>query len=135
EPISALDVSIQAQVINLLNDLRKKMGLSILFIAHNLSVVKYFSDRIAVMYFGKIVETATAEELFKHPLHPYTKSLLSAVPLPDPEYEKTRSRVTYNPGIDHDYSKELPTMREVCKEHYVSCNTAEFNEYLKQLKE
>jgi len=135
EPISALDVSIQAQVINLLNDLRKKMGLSILFIAHNLSVVKYFSDRIAVMYFGKIVETATAEELFKHPLHPYTKSLLSAVPLPDPEYEKTRSRVTYNPGIDHDYSKEMPTMREVCKEHYVSCNTAEFNEYLKLVKE
>jgi oligopeptide transport system ATP-binding protein len=134
EPISALDVSIQAQVINLLNDLRKKMGLSILFIAHNLSVVKYFSDRIAVMYFGKIVETATAEELFKHPLHPYTKSLLSAVPLPDPEYEKTRSRVTYNPGIDHDYSKEMPTMHEVCKEHYVSCNTAEFNEYLKQVK-
>lgn len=135
EPISALDVSIQAQVINLLNDLRKKMGLSILFIAHNLSVVKYFSDRIAVMYFGKIVEMATAEELFAHPLHPYTKSLLSAVPVPDPEFEKMRERVSYNPGIDHDYRSETPTMREVSNEHYVSCNTAEFNAYVAQLQE
>ena len=97
EPISALDVSIQAQVINLLNDLRNRLGLTILFIAHDLSVVKYFSDRIAVMYFGKIVELATSDELFAHPLHPYTKSLLSAIPLPDPHYEKKRKRITYNP--------------------------------------
>jgi oligopeptide transport system ATP-binding protein len=96
EPISALDVSIQAQVINLLNQLREQMGLTILFIAHDLSVVKYFSDRIAVMYFGHIVELATSDELFKHPLHPYTKSLLSAIPLPDPNYEKKRKRITYN---------------------------------------
>ena len=82
EPVSALDVSIQAQVINLLNDLRHKLGLTILFIAHDLSVVKYFSDRIGVMYFGKMVELATSDELFAHPLHPYTKSLLSAIPLP-----------------------------------------------------
>ena len=93
EPVSALDVSIQAQVINLLNELREKMGLTIIFIAHNLSVVKYFCDRIAVMYYGKMVELTTSSELFKHPLHPYTKSLLSAIPLPDPHYEKVRQRI------------------------------------------
>ena len=97
EPVSALDVSIQAQVINLLNDLRHELGLTILFIAHDLSVVKYFSDRIGVMYFGKMVELATSDELFAHPLHPYTKALLSAIPLPDPVYEKNRKRITYNP--------------------------------------
>ncbi len=102
EPISALDVSIQAQVINLLNGLREQLGLTILFIAHDLSVVKYFSDRIGVMYYGKMVELATSEELFAHPLHPYTKSLLSAIPLPDPEYEKGRQRITYNPLAEHD---------------------------------
>lgn len=89
EPISALDVSIQAQVINLLNDLRHELGLTIMFIAHDLSVVKYFSDRIGVMYFGNMVELATSEELFAHPLHPYTRSLLSAIPLPDPVYENS----------------------------------------------
>lgn len=135
EPISALDVSIQAQVINLLNDLREQMGLTIMFIAHDLSVVKYFSDRIAVMYFGKIVELADSEELFKNPLHPYTKSLLSAIPLPDPHYEKTRKRVTYNPLADHDYSVEKPTMREIKPGHFVSCNTAEFKKYQKELKD
>ena len=113
EPVSALDVSIQAQVINLLNDLREKMGLTILFIAHDLSVVKYFSDRIGVMYFGKMVELADSDELFKHPLHPYTKSLLSAIPLPDPVYEKKRVRVTYNPIAEHDYSVNGPSFREV----------------------
>jgi len=133
EPISALDVSIQAQVINLLNDLRKKMGLSILFIAHDLSVVKYFSDRIAVMYYGKIVETSTADELFLHPFHPYTKSLLSAVPRPDPKYEKTRKRIVYNPSLDHDYSKEQPEMKEIYPGHFVRCNTAEFNKYQKEI--
>ena len=134
EPISALDVSIQAQVINLLNELREKMGLTILFIAHDLSVVKYFSDRIAVMYFGKIVELADADELFNNPLHPYTKSLLSAIPLPDPHYEKQRVRVHYNPLISHDYSKEAPTMREIAPGHFIRCNTAEFEQYKKELK-
>lgn len=129
EPISALDVSIQAQVINLLNDLRKKMNLTIMFVAHDLSVVKYFSDRIAVMYFGKIVELASSDELFKNPLHPYTKSLLSAIPLPDPHYEKTRKRITYNPIVEHDYSVESPTLREVGKDHFVNCNTEEFKKY------
>ena len=124
EPISALDVSIQAQVINLLNDLRNALGLTILFIAHDLSVVKYFSDRIGVMYFGKLVELATADELFAHPLHPYTKSLLSAIPLPDPHSEKQRVRVAYDPAV-HDYSVDAPAMREVAPGHFVYCNEAE----------
>ena len=134
EPVSALDVSIQAQVINLLNDLREKMGLTIMFVAHDLSVVKYFSDRIAVMYFGKLVEVTTSDELFAHPLHPYTKSLLSAIPLPDPVYEKKRKRVTYNPLADHDYTHEGPTMREVKPGHFVYCNTEEFERYQKELE-
>lgn len=135
EPVSALDVSVQAQVINLLNELRDKMGLSIIFIAHNLSVVKYFSDRIAVMYFGKLVELATSEELFKHPLHPYTKSLLSAIPQPDPEYEKKRIRINYNPLSAHDYSVEKPSLREIEPGHFVNCNQKEFDEYLKEIAE
>ncbi len=134
EPISALDVSIQAQVINLMNDLRKRMGLTILFIAHNLSVVKYFSDRIAVMHFGKIVEMATSDELFKHPLHPYTKSLLSAIPYPDPHYEKRRKRVTYVPAKEHDYTVDKPSMREIAPGHFVHCNDAEYAQYIRELK-
>ena len=133
EPISALDVSIQAQVINLLNDLRKKMDLTILFIAHDLSVVKYFSDRIAVMYFGKIVEMADADELFEHPLHPYTKSLLSAIPYPDPHYEKKRQRIVYKPEEVHDYSIEKPELREIAPGHFISCNTEEFEQYKKEM--
>lgn len=135
EPISALDVSVQAQVINLLNDLRKRLSLTILFIAHDLSVVKYFSDRIGVMYFGKLVELATSDELFSHPLHPYTKSLLSAIPLPDPAYEKLRKRIVYNPLAEHDYGTDKPVMREVSPGHFVYCNEEEFNRYKKQLTE
>jgi oligopeptide transport system ATP-binding protein len=134
EPISALDVSIQAQVINLLNEIRDEMGLTILFIAHDLSVVKYFSDRIAVMYFGHIVEMASSDELFAHPLHPYTKSLLSAIPLPDPHYEKKRKRIVYNPNTDHDYSKEAPSIREVKEGHFVSCNSEEFERYKNEVR-
>ena len=133
EPISALDVSIQAQVINLLNELSQKMGLTTLFIAHDLAVVKYFSNRIAVMYYGKIVELATSEELFAHPLHPYTKSLLSAIPLPDPYTEKNRKRVVYNPIADHNYSVEGPSMREVSPGHFIYCNTEEFIKYQEEL--
>ena len=129
EPISALDVSIQAQVINLLNDLKERLGLTILFIAHDLSVVKYFSDRIGVMYFGKMVELADSDELFKHPLHPYTRSLLSAIPLPDPIYEKKRERITYNPLAEHDYTKDKPSLREVAPNHFVYCNDAEEKKY------
>ena len=134
EPVSALDVSIQAQVINLLNELRRKLGLTILFIAHDLSVVKYFSDRIGVMYFGKLVELATSDELFAHPLHPYTKSLLSAIPLPDPHYEKQRKRIKYEPLAEHDYSVDKPSMREVAPGHFVQCNDAEFARYQAELK-
>ena len=134
EPVSALDVSVQAQVINLLNDLREQMGLTILFVAHDLSVVKYFSDRIGVMYFGKMVELADSDELFRNPLHPYTKSLLSAIPLPDPVYEKTRQRIVYNPLAEHDYSVDKPTFREVAPGHFVMCNDAEFEKYQQQLK-
>ena len=123
EPVSALDVSIQAQVINLLNELREEMKLTILFIAHDLSVVKYFSDRIIVMYFGKIVEIAEADELFAHPLHPYTQSPLSAIPLPDPHYERQRRRTVYVPGGAKD--GEQPELREVAPGHLVSCTKAE----------
>lgn len=135
EPISALDVSIQAQVINLLHELSQKMGLTVLFIAHDLAVVKYFSDRIAVMYYGKIVELGTSDELFAHPFHPYTRSLLSAIPLPDPITEKNRQRIAYNPMLDHDYSAEGPSMREVYPGHYVLCNTEEFEKYQKEYQE
>ena len=133
EPISALDVSIQAQVINLLNELRERLGLTILFIAHDLSVVKYFSDRIAVMYFGNLVELTTSDELFAHPLHPYTKSLLSAIPLPDPHFEKQRKRITYTPLASHDYSTDKPSLREVAPGHFVHCNQAEFERYVEEL--
>ena len=135
EPISALDVSIQAQVINLLNELSRKMGLTIMFIAHDLAVVKYFSNRIAVMYFGKIVELGTSDELFAHPFHPYTRSLLSAIPLPDPITEKSRKRIEYDPVLDHDYSRETPTMREVYPGHFVLCNTEEYEKYLREYEE
>ena len=133
EPISALDVSIQAQVINLLNELRDTLDLTILFIAHDLSVVKYFSDRIGVMYFGKMVELASSDELFAHPLHPYTRSLLSAIPLPDPHSEKNRQRIVYNSLAEHDYSVDKPTMREILPGHFVYCNDAEELKYKKEL--
>ena len=133
EPISALDVSIQAQVINLLNDLRDTLNLTILFIAHDLSVVKYFSDRIGVMYYGNMVELASSDELFAHPLHPYTKSLLSAIPLPDPHSEKNRKRITYNALAEHDYSVNKPTLREILPGHFVRCNDEEELRYRKEL--
>lgn len=135
EPVSALDVSVQAQVINLLNELRNSLGLTIIFIAHNLSVVKYFCDRIAVMYYGNLVELATSDELFAHPLHPYTKSLLSAVPCPDPITETNRQRIHYNPAESHDYSIQQPTFREIAPGHFVRCNDEEEARYRKELKE
>ena len=120
EPVSALDVSVQAQVINLLSDLREKLNLTVLFIAHDLSVVKYFCDRIGVMHLGKIVEVAGAEELFDQPLHPYTKSLLSAIPLPDPKVQKTRRRIPYVPQPPAER-----TLQEVKAGHWVLCSEEE----------
>ncbi len=133
EPISALDVSIQAQVINLLNELRETLDLTVLFIAHDLSVGKYFSDRIGVMYFGKMVELATSDELFAHPMHPYTRSLLSAIPLPDPHSEKNRTRISYNPLAEHDYSEDKPSLREILPGHFVHCNNAEEKRFKEEL--
>ena len=135
EPISALDVSIRAQIINLLNNLKEEMGLTMMFIAHDLSVVKYFCDRIAVMYFGNIVELASSDELFAHPLHPYTKALLSAIPKPDPLSEKERKRFVYNPANEHDYSKEAPSLKEVAPGHFVMANTEELEKYRKMYNE
>ena len=133
EPVSALDVSVQAQVINLLNDLKEEMGLTILFIAHNLSVVKYFSDRIGVMYFGHLVEVANGEDLYKNPLHPYTRALLSAIPEPNPITERQRVRIDYVPARDHDYSNEQPSMVEVKPEHFVYCSPSELAKYREQI--
>lgn len=133
EPISALDVSIRAQIINLLNDLKEKRNLSIMFIAHDLSVVKYFCDTIAVMYFGDMVELAPSDELFKHPLHPYTKSLLSAIPRPDPLLERHRNRIKYDPKTTHDYSKEKPTFQEILPGHWVLANSEEIERYKEEI--
>ena len=134
EPISALDVSIRAQVINLLNELKEELGLSIIFIAHDLSVVKYFCDTIVVMYFGKIVEKASSDELFAHPMHPYTKALLSAIPKPNPKWEKKRQRILYNPAETHNYTEEdKPELKEVRPGHFVYCDTKEFEQYQKEV--
>ncbi len=134
EPISALDVSIRAQVINLLNELKEELNLSIIFIAHDLSVVKYFCDTIVVMYFGRVVEKAPSAELFAHPLHPYTQALLSAIPKPNPRSEKTRKRILYNPAEAHNYEDgDAPSLREVSKDHFVYCNNEEFERYQKEV--
>lgn len=132
EPISALDVSIRAQVLNLLNQLKKSRGLTYLFIAHDLSVVRFISDRIAVIHKGRIVELAEAEELFLHPLHPYTKALLSAVPIPDPEQEKKKKLLVYDPEM-HDYSTDKPVWKEIAEGHFVYGNQKELAGYEKEL--
>jgi len=132
EPISALDVSIRAQVINLLSKLQKQKGLTYLFIAHDLSVVRFISDRIAVIHKGKIVELAEAEKLFANPLHPYTKSLLSAIPTPNPRVERNKKPEVYNPGKNHyDYDKNPPIWTEIESEHFVLANGRELDEYKK----
>lgn len=126
EPISALDVSIQAQVVNLMLKLQKERGLTFLFIAHDLSMVKYISDRIGVMYFGKLVEIGPADAIYNNPLHEYTKSLLSAIPLPDPESERSRVRRTYNPDVHAYTADDVLELREVAPDHYVYCSPKEY---------
>lgn len=134
EPISALDVSIQAQVVNLMNQLKQERGLTYLFIAHDLSMVKYISDRVGVMYKGRLMELAKAEDLYAHPLHPYTKSLLSAIPLPDPQTERTRRRIAYDPSV-HDYSQEQPSWVEIRAEHFIYASPSEIKVYEQELED
>lgn len=132
EPISALDVSVRAQVLNLLKKIQAEKGLTYLFIAHDLSVVRFISDRIAVIHKGVIVEVAETEELFVNPVHPYTKSLLSAVPIPDPVLERQKKLVVYHPE-QHDYSVDKPSMVEIKPNHFVWANQAEAERYRKEL--
>ncbi|MGG3469831.1 ABC transporter ATP-binding protein [Neobacillus pocheonensis] len=134
EPISALDVSIQAQVVNLMKKLQSEKELTYLFIAHDLSMVKYISDRIGVMYFGKMVELAPADELYRNPLHPYTQSLLSAIPAPDPISERTRRRKSYDPASHNYQDNEAVEFREVTPGHFVLCSEREYKQYLAQSK-
>lgn len=128
EPISALDVSIQAQIVNLMKKLQRENHLTYLFIAHDLSMVKYISDRIGVMYFGKLVELAPADELYRNPLHPYTRSLLSAIPLPDPVSERHRRREAYDPSMHRYTALEQPAMHEASPGHYVYCSERELEQ-------
>ncbi len=134
EPISALDVSIRAQVLNLMNKFKEERGLTYLFIAHDLSVVRYFSDRIAVIHKGRIVELAPTEELFAFPLHPYTLSLLQAVPMPDPRIEKSKELVIYDES-KRDLSGEKPILQEIRPGHFVFANDREMKEYREKLQE
>ncbi len=129
EPISALDVSIRAQVINLLNKLKASHGLSYLFIAHDLSVVRFISDRIAVIYRGRIVELAESERIFVRPLHPYTRALLSAVPVPDPQLEKKKKLIVYDPS-QHNYDKDQPSWIEAEAGHFVLATEEELGKWL-----
>ncbi|MBP2624095.1 ATP-binding cassette domain-containing protein [Streptococcus oricebi] len=133
EPISALDVSVRAQVLNLLKKFQKEQGLTYLFIAHDLSVVRFISDRIAVIYKGVIVEVAETEELFSNPIHPYTQSLLSAVPIPDPILERQKVLKVYDPD-QHDYSTEEPEMVEIRPGHFVWASPSELKKYQDELK-
>ena len=128
EPISALDVSVRAQVLNLLKQIQEESGLTYLFIAHDLSVVRFISDRIAVIHQGVIVEVAETEELFKHPIHPYTQSLLSAIPIPDPILERQKELIIYDPE-QHDYTTDKPQMVEIKPNHFVWANQAETENY------
>ena len=132
EPISALDVSIRAQVLNLLNEMKKSRGLTYLFIAHDLSVMRYISDRIAVIHKGDIVELADAEELVNHAIHPYTRSLLSAIPMPNPRLERKKKLLVYDPAM-HDYTADPPQWQELRPNHFVLCNAAEAAQWIREL--
>ena len=132
EPISALDVSIRAQVLNLMAKLQREMGLTYLFISHDLSVMRFICDRICVIHKGVLVELAETEELFAHPMHPYTQALLSAIPMPDPEHEKKKVLKVYDPS-QHDYSTDKPKWMEIRPDHFVWANEAEFAKYQDEL--
>lgn len=131
EPISALDVSIQAQVVNLMQKLQREQGLTYLFIAHDLSMVKYISDRIGVMHWGKMLEIGTSDDVYNHPIHPYTKSLLTAIPEPDPESERNRIHEEYDPSAELDGQPR--EMREITPGHFVFCTEAEAEAYKQEL--
>lgn len=133
EPISALDVSIRAQVLNLMAKLQREMGFTYLFISHDLSVMRFICDRICVIHKGVLVELAETEELFAHPMHPYTQALLSAIPMPDPEREKKKVLKVYDPS-QHDYSTDKPKWMEIRPDHFVWANEAEFAKYQEELK-
>ena len=128
EPISALDVSIRAQVLNLMAKLQRERGLTYLFISHDLSVMRFICDRIAVVHKGVIVELSDTEELFSHPLHPYTQALLSAIPMPDPERERTKVLKVYDPSV-HDYSSDKPFFTEIRPGHFIWANEKELQTY------
>ena len=131
EPISALDVSIRAQVLNLLSDMQKKRGITYLFIAHDLSVMRFITDRVAVIHKGEIVELGETEEVITNPIHPYTKALISAIPMPDPRYEKQKKLLVYDPGM-HDYEDNPPSWREVSDGHFVLANDREASEWVQK---
>ncbi len=133
EPISALDVSIRAQVLNLMSKLQKEHGLTYLFIAHDLSVMRFICDRIAVIHKGVIVELAETEKLFAHPLHPYTRALLSAIPLPDPKSERHKKLIVYDPSC-HDYSVDKPVWTQIEGGHFIMGNQRELDDYRMRLK-
>ena len=128
EPISALDVSIRAQVLNLMAKLQRERGLTYLFISHDLSVMRFICDRIAVVHKGVIVELSDTEELFSHPLHPYTQALLSAIPMPDPERERNKVLKVYDPSV-HDYSSDKPFFTEIRPGHFIWANEKELQTY------
>ena len=132
EPISALDVSVRAQVLNLMDKLQKERNLTYLFIAHDLSVMRFITDRIAVVHKGQIVEMAETEELFRHPLHPYTQALLSAIPLPNPEAEREKELLVYDPSMHH-YEEDKPVWTEILPGHYVLANQEEIKAYKAKL--
>ncbi|NLB39587.1 MAG: ATP-binding cassette domain-containing protein [Clostridiales bacterium] len=133
EPISALDVSIRAQVLNLLTDLQAQHGLTYMFISHDLSVMRFICDRIAVIHRGLLVELAQTEQLFRHPLHPYTRALLSAVPMPNPALERNKCPVVYNESV-HDYQNDPPAWHEVEQGHFVRANQRELADYLRLIQ-
>lgn len=135
EPISALDVSIQAQVVNLMKELQEKRGLTYLFVAHDLSMVKFISDRIGVMHYGKLLEVGTSDDVYDKPLHNYTKSLISAVPIPDPEIERHRKRIDYDAAIEEPDDGKERTLHEITPGHFVRCAEDEIEMYKQRAAE